>query len=304
MVMATSLINQIQKHHHKDTVWLTTSPAYIEIFKHNDRLKIMSFDRKYFLNNLKIVFWIRKMKFDRLYDLQSNDRTSVICAFSGAKEIIGNHSCYPYKIHPADKYTGQCHIYDRMLQVLSASGINAVHEPPSLPASDNEKKHVIEWLEKHELQHGKAVIIHAGASINHPEKCWPHFNGLAKKLVESGYKIIWTGSQADKAQNTKLAESTGIDASGEFSIVELAELGRYVAFAVTNDSGPMHILSASGIPVFAFFGPTNWRRNHAIDQSENVICANNDTTEEFTPAPLGWITVDQAESRIREKGLL
>ena len=56
-----------------------------------------------------------------------------------------------------------------------------------------------------------------------------------------------------------------------FTIVELAELGRRARFAITNDSGPMHVLSAAGIPVFGLFGPSDWRRNHALGQAENVI---------------------------------
>jgi len=42
-------------------------------------------------------------------------------------------------------------------------------------------------------------------------------------------------------------------------------------FAICNDSGPMHLLSLSGIPVHAFFGPTDWRRSHALGQQEHVL---------------------------------
>jgi len=40
---------------------------------------------------------------------------------------------------------------------------------------------------------------------------------------------------------------------------------------MTNDSGPMHILSTAGLPVYAFFGPTDWQRSHAQGQSAHAL---------------------------------
>ena len=304
VVMATSLIRQIQHYHRNDEVWLLTAPAFTGIFNNHDNLNVVSLGRKGFIGTIKILSWIRGKKFSRVYDLQSNDRSSLLCAFSGITERIGNHPHFPYNIHPAEKYTGQCHIYDRMLQVLAAAGIKPVHEPPVLPATDQERAQVHIWLQQNDFKDREFVILHAGASSKHPEKCWPHFLELAKIIAKSGYKIIWIGSDADAAINKKLADEIGFDVSGIFSINELAELGRHAHFAVTNDSGPMHILSGSGIPVFAFFGPSNWRRNHAIGQADVVICTNNKNSEIFTPSPLRNISLDQAIEKIRKKGLI
>jgi ADP-heptose:LPS heptosyltransferase len=33
----------------------------------------------------------------------------------------------------------------------------------------------------------------------------------------------------------------------------------------------MHVLAAAGIPVFGVFGPSDWRRNHALGQAGQVI---------------------------------
>ena len=56
-----------------------------------------------------------------------------------------------------------------------------------------------------------------------------------------------------------------------FSVRGLAELGRRARFAVTNDSGPMHVLSCAGIPLYAFFGPTSVARSHALGQRQRVL---------------------------------
>jgi hypothetical protein len=62
-----------------------------------------------------------------------------------------------------------------------------------------------------------------------------------------------------------------VDATAAFNLVELAALGRRAEFAVVNDSAPMHILSASPLPVYALFGPTDWRRSHGLGQAERVL---------------------------------
>ena len=274
IVMATSLIRQIQIHHKDAEIWLLTTPPYKQIFENQKQLNTVAFIRKGLITMFKSIVWIRKMKFNRVYDLQSNDRSGVLVSLSGIPEKVGNHPRFPYNFHPANKYTGQCHIFVRMLDVLKSGGINASQELPFLPASDNEKRFVADWLSGHRLFDKTFVIIHAGASTKHPEKCWPSYRELAVALAESGYIIIWVGSEPDIDINKQLSSATGIDATGLFSLTALAELGRHAKFAVTNDSGPMHILSSSGIPIYSIFGPTNWRRCHAIGQANNVIAAD------------------------------
>ena len=304
VVMATSLIKQIQEFHRDKEVSLITSPAFTSVFTHWHDLKVVAFDRKGILGTLKMLAWIRKSGFARVYDLQSNDRTSVICALSGIKERIGNHSRYPYTHHPAEAWTGQCHIYERMLQVLESAGIHAEAVPPLLLCSDEEKTRVKEWINRHHLAQGSFVILHAGASSAHPEKCWPFFLELAQAISRSGLEIVWVGAETEAKENHLRAKAVGIDASNTFSITGLAALGRKARFAGTNDSGPMHILSASGIPVFAFFGPTNWLRSHAIGQLEHVIIPPGHSRNNYRPDTLDKIKVTDVVDELSKHGLM
>ncbi len=272
VVMATSLIKQIKDYHAKTPVWLLTSPPFESLFANWSGLNIKTFPRKGLMASLNTVRWIRKEKFSHIYDLQSSDRTMLLCALSGVHHCVGNHPHFPYRIHPKDKYTGQCHIVERMLDVISIAGIPASHQPPYLPASEQEKNKIQHWLKIKKLADTPFVILHAGSSPAHESKRWPYYHELGKILAEKGFQIIWVGTDDDAELNAQLSKDTGINATNEFSIIELAELGRHAKFAITNDSGPMHILSCSEIPVYAFFGPSNWQRNHAIGQRDRVFC--------------------------------
>ena len=304
VVMATSLVRQIQEHHKDDRIYLITSPAYTSVFKHWNGLNVMAFKRKGLLETTRMILWIRKSAFERIYDLQSNDRTSLICALSGIKERVGNHPRFPYTHHPRDAWTGQCHIHERMLAVLESAGIRSESGPPLLLTTEQEKAHVSDWIKKHHLMPGSYAILHAGASSRHPEKCWPFFLELAQAIYQAGYAVVWVGTETEADENRQRAETVGIDASNAFSITGLAELGRRARFAVTNDSGPMHILSASGIPVFAFFGPTNWLRSHAIGQFEHVIIPPCLSRDSYQPGSLDKITVTRVMDLLHKHELL
>ncbi len=308
VVMATSLIEQIQQHHGQDCLHLLTSPPFHGLFHAWRDLNVSAYSRKGFFSAVKMIAWLRHEKFDRVYDLQSNDRTRLILAFSGISERVGNHPALPYTISPETKYTGDIHIFDRMNQVLASAGIQAAKPLPLLPSSKDDLEIVSTWLKKHGLVDKKIVLFHAGASPKHPEKCWPCYLELAQELDKRGFVPVWLGSDNESETNQSFASVTGINATKAFSLIQLSQLGHYAAFSLTNDSGPMHLLSASPKPVFAFFGPTNWRRNHALGQKDHVLTHQpNDVVGKQLRNPdfaLKNISVEFVLNRLEKEGLL
>ena len=305
IVMSTSLIKQIQSFHSTDKLFLLTSKPFHTIFHSWTDLNVQTIERKGFLNTIRTIMWIRENHFAAVYDLQSNDRTGLYCAVSGISRRIGNHPRYPYNVHPEDTYRGQCHIYDRMLTVLESAGIPAEPLPPALPASNEEKQKISSWIRENELIVNDFIIIHAGGSRQHLEKRWPYYEQLAKIFSAENKSIVWVGGNDDLEINKILSSITGINASKQFTFPELAELGRHASFALTNDSGPMHILSCSDIPVYAFFGPSNWKRNHAVGQKEFVITRGLSVGgQNKNYQDLGQIKVDDVVSILKKSSLL
>ncbi len=97
-----------------------------------------------------------------------------------------------------------------------------------------------------------AIIIHAGASREYQR--WPlhHFIALANRLAET-HPVRWI-SQGDDADLSKAVERVKTNT--------LDELVRVLAGAklfVGNNSGPMHIASALGIPGVILIGPSSPR---------------------------------------------
>ena len=304
-VMATSLIKQIQSFHSTDNLFLLISAPFDTIFRAWKGLTVHAIKRKGLRNNLRTIAWIRNNHFASVYDLQSNDRSGLYCALSGISRRIGNHPRYPYNVHPEEPYRGQCHIFDRMLAVLESANIKAEYIAPSLPATDQEKQHVKTWLKENKLVKDNFIIIHAGGSRQHPDKRWPYYKQLAEALSARNKPIVWVGGNDDIEINQSLSSITGVNTCMRFTFTELAELGRHASFAITNDSGPMHILSCSGIPVYAFFGPTNWRRNHAIGQEKHVIAREQSAeNKDRQHQDLSQISVEYVVSLLERDGLI
>lgn len=306
IIISSNIIKKILEHHENERVELLTTPTFEELFSQFENLKVTSFQRKGILSKLKCISWIRKQKFDRIYDLQSNDRTSFFCALSGSSCCIGNHPRYPYQKHPQTKYVGQCHSFDRLNQIIESVNIEPAEPLPYLPTTKNQQQKVKLWLTKNKLSNDTFSIMHAGSSPLHINKRWPHFEKLAHEIKKS-LNIVWVGGNDDIDLNVSLSKIVGIDATKEFDIFELVELGKHAKFAVTNDSAPMHILSCSNIPVFGLFGPTYPRRTHALGQYDNVISANKVIAKndgEFIPSDITRITTDMVLSKIKERNLI
>ncbi|MFA6318539.1 MAG: glycosyltransferase family 9 protein [Elusimicrobiota bacterium] len=97
----------------------------------------------------------------------------------------------------------------------------------------------------------------------HPGSTWPtkkwfesRFRDLCRGLIADGVKVVIVGGAADRGLCARLAADSGAaDLSGG-PLSELKSLMARLSLFVTNDSGPMHVAAASGVPTLAIFGPT------------------------------------------------
>ncbi len=271
VIMATAILRQLCADYRNDELWLLTVPAFAPLFKDWSGLNLHALPRQGVMATYRTVRWLRRQRFTRIYDLQSNDRTRLWCMLARGAICVGNHARYPYTHHPPEPYVGQCHAFDRVNEILVSGGHRAAAPRPFLPTSDLSRAHVHQWLAHHALTDQPFVLMHAGASRKHPAKRWPYYRELAQEIERRARRVVWIGGEEDAELNSALAAQIGIDATSLFSVTELAELGRHACFAITNDSAPMHILSCAGVPIYGIFGPTDWRRTHALGQGSRII---------------------------------
>lgn len=273
--MALPHIDAILSHYPDDKVTLLTTPPFVDLFHNHPRLESLVLDRSKWIapqSTLGRWSWIKRQGYEVVFDLQGNRISRLLVRASHAPVRVGKKGGSVYNCHPVADDEDR-HVFERLTSFLAAAGIKNVPPRCTLYPSMTDIERVGKWKMDHGIEDGRYVIFHAGSSAEWPSKRWPA-NSFAKLSVlfeQHGWQCIWVGGKADEGLNYGLAARAGIDATGKFNTMQLYLLGKDAGLAVTNDSGPMHILAAAGIPVFGFFGPTNWFKHHAVGQKARVI---------------------------------
>lgn len=312
VVLSVPQLLRLVQTHAGDRIILLTAPAYVELVA-DLPLQVVAFQRKGFVEMLRVVRWLLGQHFDVVYDLQGSLRSRVMTLLTQAGKRVGRIPGLAYT-HTRLSVADGVHAFDQFNDILVAGGVRAAAPALQLPVSATAASRLAAWLQQQGLDGRPLVPVHAGSSRQWPAKRWDeaHYQALANILEARGFVVIWVGGEDERALNHRLACHTGVDATGAFSFAELLALAGLAAFAVTNDSGPMHVLSAAGLPVYAFFGPTDWRCSHALGQAARVLvnpvpcspCHLPVCPPERQHACLQGITPETVLARLAADGLL
>ena len=99
--------------------------------------------------------------------------------------------------------------------------------------------------------------IHPGAAWATKRWLPERYAELCRRLKAEGLTPVLVGGPADAPLGAELAAASGAaDMTGKTDLEELKSLMGLLALFVTNDSGPMHLAAAAGVPVVAIFGAT------------------------------------------------
>ncbi len=98
----------------------------------------------------------------------------------------------------------------------------------------------------------------------HPGSAWAtkrwlpgRFAEVCRRLALKGFRVVLIGGREDLRLCAEIArESRALDWSGRTGLRELRALMGRLSLFITNDSGPMHLAAACGVPTLAIFGPT------------------------------------------------
>nr|WP_298214787.1 glycosyltransferase family 9 protein [Acidocella sp.] len=240
IVLSFPAFAAIRARHARDEITLLTTAPYAPLLRASPWFDRVETDAKPGWWNLPGLLRLRRQLagFGMVYDLQTSGRSSRYFALAGRPPWSGiARGCR----FPDAANRASLHTRERLEQQLRLAGI-----PAPLPRPD------LSWL-RGDTGHlglpGRYAVFIPGAAPHRPEKRLPAgtFRAVAAAL---GMPVVVAGTAAE----TPLARVIGgLDATGKTDIFQLASLLRGAAFALGNDTGPMHLAAALGVPCVSLF---------------------------------------------------
>jgi len=206
---------------------------------------------------------LKKENYDIIFDLWCNPKTAQITYFTGAKYRVG----YSYK---GRKYAynitgtsgrGEGHTAEHNLELLKASNVPVISKEIRLNIDFDNTVKAADFIEKYKIQEEKITSIIPSGGWN-SKRCVPSKWAEICKILLDNYQtkiiLLWGNDDVeDKNEIEKLLSGKVIYTAPETDILELAGFISKSSLVIANDSGPMHISAALGIPTIGIFGPTD-----------------------------------------------
>jgi heptosyltransferase-2 len=232
----------------------------------------------------KLVQKLRSERFDAAILLQNAFQAAWMAWCAGIPLRIGyardgrsSLLSEAVEVPPRAYYGHEAYYY---LQLLFRSGL--IEKPQMvqevhLYLAESERRWALKQLQSVGLSGRRFLIgICPGASFGAAKRWLPErYANLADRLIDAlGADVLIFGSPAE----TPLAEAvaramahTPVLVAGKTTLREFMALLARCHLVVTNDSGPMHLAAALGLPLLAIFGSTSERGTGPIGLRARVI---------------------------------
>jgi len=245
--------------------WIVNTVYESLIVGHPDLTETLPFDRAAFKKGfrrasayaLRFAAELQRRRFDLVIDLQGLLRTGLMTRITGAPRRVGfansregSRYAYTDKIRVPD--ADRIHAIDRYWRVAEAFGAGSREKRFHVPLREAE----VAWA-KQELASLPRPWLTFAVGSRWLTKRWPtvHFAELARRAQASfGGTCLFVGTGEDTAMSQDvIARLTGSarDFTGKTSLPGLAALLSISDVMIANDTGPLHLAAALGVPCVA-----------------------------------------------------
>ncbi|MCF8050009.1 MAG: glycosyltransferase family 9 protein [Desulfobacterales bacterium] len=232
-----------------------------------------------------VICSLRSKRFDLAVDpFTGPDLRPALTAFLSRSKIRLGYSGFGREVFfnlRVSAAPGERHFVDASLDVLKPIGVVAAPREPRMFLSPAESAWGRRRLEKAGWKGQPVVGIHPGA--HYWTQRWPeeYYSALIKRLQDIGTPwIVLFGGRGDRTVIEKILRGVR-----KTPMVYMADdLRRFAAIAsvckvfVCNNSGPLHLAAALGVPTVSFMGPTVKSRwypvgaHHTVFRRDDLSC--------------------------------
>ncbi len=296
MVMAMPAFKRIREAHPTAEITVLTTPAFravLEACPWIDRVETDGRPRG-MAGYVALVRRLRRTRYDRIYDLQTSGRSSALhLALTPAPPWSGiaRGAALPHRNPDRDRM----HALEQKVEQLAHAGIWP--DAPTAPGAGPPPE--LDWAAARGDPAGTLfgltrpyALLLPGGSAHRLGKRWPvaRYADLAQALKAQGLDVgvVRGPPEAELAAAIPAAKDTG-----RTDFFDIAALGANAAVAIGNDTGPTHIVAASGAPTVALFSG---------DSDPGLTAPRGRRVEVLRRAPLSDLGLDEvlaAVGRVR-----
>jgi ADP-heptose:LPS heptosyltransferase len=201
---------------------------------------------------------VTRLRFDVALVLTSYHQSplplALLLRLAGVPEIAAISVDYPgslldHRLRPGIEVAEDLPEPVRALRVAQAAGF-------ALPQGDDGTLCVLHPLDARGLTGDDPyIVVHPGASA--PARAWSpeRCAETVRALRRAGWRVVVTGSPAERTLTAKVAGVHGVDLGGQTTYPKLAGVLAGAAAIVVGNTGPAHLAAAVGTPVVSLFSP-------------------------------------------------
>lgn len=271
-VMSTPALAAVRQTFPNARITLLANPLVAQLFLTHPYVdRVIVFERtgrhRGLLGRLRLAQELRQKQFDLALILPNSFDAALVPFLANIPHRFGKasdgRSLLLTRRYQMPRLTEPAHEVQYYRHLLASFGISGAEEQPLLVTLQEEDQAATALLAAHGIASGDLLLgINAGATFGSAKRWYPErFAEVARRLAEQwGARIILFGGPDEVAIVAEIEARLGgrcLNVAGKTTVRQLMALIKRCNFFITNDSGPMHIAAAFGVPLVAVFGPTD-----------------------------------------------
>jgi len=271
-VMTTPALRAIRESFPEARITVLANPLVAELLAHHEAVdSVHLYDRKGVhagvKGRIRLARELRAQRFDLAILLQNAFDAALVTRLARIPRRMGYRTDGRGMLlthgAPVTIETKTLHHVDYYLAMLSQFGIFTQDKRLFLTVTGDEGESAARLLSESGISADDFVIgINPGATYGSAKRWYPErFAHVVATLASRwGAKVIITGGGGEKGIADEIAaslEGNCLNLAGRTTVRSLMAVIKRCNFFVTNDSGPMHIAAAFGVPLVAIFGSTD-----------------------------------------------
>jgi heptosyltransferase-2 len=279
-VMTTPALAAVRSTFFRAEITLVGNPTMAELFRHHPHLDtILVYDKKAQHRGIagfaRFSRQLRRQKFDLAIFFQNAFKAALTAKLAGVPLRAGYRTdgrgpllSHAVSVGEMERRLHHTCYYLTMLKKLGIGGGDGLL---ALAVTEKERAEA-----RRRLGAGNFMAINPGASYGAAKRWIPkRFALVGDRLAEEyGVRVVLTGGTGEKKIGQDIAEamnSRPLNLIGLTTVRQMMAVISQCRLLVTNDSGPMHVAAALGVPIVAVFGPTDPQTTSPLSDRSCIV---------------------------------